>query len=231
MTATPGSASTGHEASIPIAARRLAGARWLVPVALLAGLAAIVAGRWWATRAGLDPLAVGAAFGLALGGLALAGGARRRPQLPPGPASRAVATARAAATVRATAIGAGFGLALVAIVIAGAEIAGSQLVPGLGRPAADLASWAAITVVVACAEEALLRGRLFDAIRRAGGVVPAVLVTTSAFALMHVPLYGWHVVPLDFAVGLAFAGLRLATGSVAAPAAAHSVADLATWWL
>ena len=54
---------------------------------------------------------------------------------------------------------------------------------------------------------------------------------TVAFALLHVPLYGWHVVPLDLAVGLVFAGLRLATGSAAAPAVAHSVADLATWWL
>jgi hypothetical protein len=48
---------------------------------------------------------------------------------------------------------------------------------------------------------------------------------------MHVPLYGWHVMPLDLAVGLVFGGLRLATHGVAAPAAAHAVADLATWWL
>jgi hypothetical protein len=32
-------------------------------------------------------------------------------------------------------------------------------------------------------------------------------------------------------VGLGFAGLRLVTGGIAAPAAAHAVADLATWWL
>jgi membrane protease YdiL (CAAX protease family) len=214
----------GRGAPFGSAARRLAGSRWLVPVVLLAGLAAIVAGRWWATRSGLDPLAVGAAFGLALGGLAVVGVSR-------GARANGAANGAASATVRAAAIGVAFGLALVAIVIAGASIAGAQLVPGLGRPAAELAPWAAITVVVACAEEVLLRGRLFDAIRRAGGVVPAVLVTTIAFALMHVPLYGWHVVPLDLAVGLAFAGLRLATGSVVAPAAAHSVANLATWWL
>ena len=72
---------------------------------------------------------------------------------------------------------------------------------------------------------------LFDALRRAGGVLPAIAITTLAFAAMHVPLYGWHVVPLDLAVGLGFGGLRLVTGRVAAPAAAHTVADLATWWL
>ena len=220
MTATPGAASIGPGAPLTVAARRLVGMRWLVPVVLLAGLAVIVAGRWWAPRMGFDPLAVGAVFGLALGGLALAGA---RHGVRGGLGGRA--------TARAAAIGVGFGLALVAIVIAGAWIAGAQLVPGLGRPAADFAPWAAITVMVACSQEALLRGRLFDALRRAGGVLPAVLVTTIAFALMHVPLYGWHVVPLDLAVGLAFAGLRLATGSVVAPAAAHSAADLATWWL
>ena len=246
MTATPGAAPPGTVsaeggAPLSIAARRRASTRWLGPIVLLAGLAAIVAGRWWATRTGLDPLAVGAVFGLALVGLALVGAGRsggagatgrvggmgRVDLVGRGSPSRRLSRA----AVRAAALGAGFGLALVAIVIAGASIAGAQLVPGLARPAADLAPWAAVTILVACAQEALLRGRLFDAIRHAGGVVPAVLVSTIAFALMHVPLYGWHVVPLDLAVGLAFAGLRLATGSVLAPAAAHSVADLATWWL
>ena len=59
----------------------------------------------------------------------------------------------------------------------------------------------------------------------------AVVATTVAFALLHVPLYGWHVVPLDLAVGLGFAGLRLSTRTVLAPIVAHAVADLATWWL
>ena len=56
-------------------------------------------------------------------------------------------------------------------------------------------------------------------------------MTSVVFALLHVPLYGWHVVPLDLGVGLWLAGLRLISGGVAAPAVAHVVADLATWWL
>ena len=72
---------------------------------------------------------------------------------------------------------------------------------------------------------------LFDRLRLAGGTTLAIAVTTVAFALLHVPLYGWHVVPLDVAVGLGFAGLRLSTRTVLAPALAHAVADLATWWL
>jgi membrane protease YdiL (CAAX protease family) len=104
-------------------------------------------------------------------------------------------------------------------------------VPGLGRPAAPFLLWALITIVVASAEEAVLRGVLLDRLEAVAGLAPAVAVTTVAFALIHVPLYGWHVVPLDLAVGLVLAGLRLSTAGLAAPAAAHAVADLATWWL
>ncbi len=84
---------------------------------------------------------------------------------------------------------------------------------------------------MAIGEEAILRGALFDAIDEAGGLLAAVVLTSVAFALIHVPLYGWHVVPLDLGVGVWFAGLRLVSGRVAAPAIAHALADLATWWL
>lgn len=207
-------------------------ARWLPPIAVMAGLAAIVAARWWATRSGGDALVIGAVFGLAA--VALAVGAAGLGS--PGPRRRAVRLAaidplRVAHVARVLIVGIGVGVALVAITVAGPALAGVQAVPGLGRPAAPFLPWALITILVASAEEAILRGVLFDGLRRAGGTIPAVVLTTAAFALMHVPLYGWHVVPLDLAVGLGLAGLRLATRSVVAPAAAHSVADLATWWL
>ncbi len=92
-------------------------------------------------------------------------------------------------------------------------------------------AWAAVTVLVAGAEEALLRGALFDALRETGGLPAAIVLSSIAFALMHVPLYGWAVVPIDLGAGLVLAGLRVASGGVAAPAVAHAVADLATWWL
>lgn len=199
-------------------------ARLLLPVALLAGLAAIVVVRWWATRAGIDPLAVGALFGVALAGLAIG-------RFAIGTYATRWGRVPVARSIVAAGLGITFGLVLVAVVLVGAQINGSLFVPGLGRPATAFLPWAAITILVASGEEALLRGRIFDAIRGAGGILPAVLITTVAFALMHVPLYGWHVVPLDLAVGLGLAGLRLATGSVVAPAAAHAVADLATWWI
>jgi membrane protease YdiL (CAAX protease family) len=192
---------------------------------VLATLALVVGVRAWATRTGVDALVVGALFGVALAALAIA--ASRASASTGRYPSRPVAAPLAARMV----VGAVFGLGLVVVVVAGAAISGNLLVPGLGRPAAPLLPWAGITILVAAAEEAILRGRLFDALRRTGGVGIAVGVTTVAFALMHVPLYGWHVVPLDLAVGLGLAGLRLATGGIVAPAAAHAVADLATWWL
>ena len=61
--------------------------------------------------------------------------------------------------------------------------------------------------------------------------VVALLVTSVLFALIHVPVYSPSVVPLDFGVGLLLGGLRLWFGGPVAPAAAHVLADLATWWL
>ena len=88
--------------------------------------------------------------------------------------------------------------------------------------------WAAAVVVVAGAEEVFLRGALFDAIRSPW---VAVVVGAVAFALLHVPLYGWHVVPLDLAVGLVLGGLRVESGTPAAPAVTHIGADLVGWFL
>ena len=197
---------------------------WGTAALLTAGLAAITLVRWAATRAGLDALAVGAAFGLAL--LLLAASALGAPPLRglvSGPGLRRLS--------RAVVIGALVGLALAAMAVVGPALGGSTRVPGLGRPDAAFLPWALVTVLVASAEEAVLRGVLFDRVARGGGIPLAIGVTTVAFALMHVPLYGWHVVPLDLAVGLCLGGLRLATRSVAASAVAHAVADLATWWL
>lgn len=91
--------------------------------------------------------------------------------------------------------------------------------------------WAAAVTVVATAEEVFLRGALYDAVDSLAGAVPAVVVAAVCFALLHVPLYGWHVLPLDLAVGLVLGGLRQATGTPAAPAVTHVGADLAGWFL
>jgi membrane protease YdiL (CAAX protease family) len=119
------------------------------------------------------------------------------------------------------------GLILVAL----PRIADPLMPAVIGMRPEPFGGWVLVTGVVVAGEEALLRGSLFGTLERSAGPVVAVAVTSLAFALMHVPLYGWQVVPLDLGVGVWLAGLRLATGGVAAPALAHGIADLSTWWI
>ena len=98
-------------------------------------------------------------------------------------------------------------------------------------PTDGFAVWAAVITVVAVAEEAFLRGTLYDAVTSVAGADVAIAVGAVAFALLHVPLYGWHVVPLDLAVGVLLGELRRVSGTPAAPAVTHVSADLAAWFL
>jgi len=180
------------------------------PVITATGLGLVVAMRWAVTVSGAaDAVAIGSVFGVGLLAVAVLGGWRP-------------------ARVRASSLAIGVGGGTVLIGLAVVTRSGPLL--GLS-PAVSFGPWAAATIVVATCEELILRGALFDSIDDSLGVTVAVIVTAVLFAVMHVPLYGWHVVPLDLGVGLWLAGLRLATGGVAAPAIAHTLADLATWWL
>jgi membrane protease YdiL (CAAX protease family) len=181
--------------------------RWLL---LLAGLAAAVALRYAINGASVaSALVAGLAFGVLLL-LMSRGRALRELRRPP-----------------LVAIGLGLcgGITLVGVPLL------IHPVQPLGLRPEPLLAWALVTCVVAAGEEAMLRGALFDALREAGGLVAAIVLTTVAFALMHVPLYGWSVVPIDVGAGLVLCGLRLAGQGVAAPAIAHALADLGTWWL
>jgi membrane protease YdiL (CAAX protease family) len=59
----------------------------------------------------------------------------------------------------------------------------------------------------------------------------SIALTSLLFALVHVPFYGWNALSVDFAAAVWLTGLRLSSGGVGAPAIAHVVADLVTWWL
>ena len=98
-------------------------------------------------------------------------------------------------------------------------------------PAGNYLSWSLTIVCVASAEEAFLRGTLYDYLVLWRGDSVAILVAAIFFALLHVPLYGWHVIPLDFLVGLWLGELRRMSGSWLAPGLAHALADLCSWWL
>jgi len=178
---------------------------------LLAGLAFATGAR--ATLNGdssLTAFATGTAFAVVLVCLALVAG--WRPSTP---------------GIRGLAAGAIGGLILVVM----PRLLHPAMPSVVGMRPEPFVAWGLVTTAVAIAEEVLLRGALFDALDRSAGPAAAVTVSSIAFAVMHVPLYGWQVVPLDLGVGVFFAGLRLATGGVAAPAMAHVLADLSTWWL
>ena len=85
--------------------------------------------------------------------------------------------------------------------------------------------------VVATAEELFLRGALYDAVSNFAGTPAAAAVGAVCFAALHVPLYRWHVLPLDLAVGVVLGGLWQLSGTPAAPAVAHVSADMAGWFL
>ncbi len=99
------------------------------------------------------------------------------------------------------------------------------------RGTTGFAPWAAAVAVVATAEELFLRGTLHDAVAARWSAAWAVVVGAGCFALLHVPLYGWHVLPLDLAVGLVLGGLRVESGTAAAPAVTHVGADLVGWFV
>jgi membrane protease YdiL (CAAX protease family) len=174
-------------------------------------LAAALAIRWnISTRAALDGVDEGLGFGAFLLVVAWAGGI---------PVTRP--------TSRGLAAGAITGAALVGVSL----VAHWPSVPMQLGHAAPLTWWAGATILVASSEELVLRGALWNWVADLGGDAAALALTTLLFAAMHVPFYGWSVVPLDLGAGLILGGLRLWSGGPAAPAVAHVVADLATWWL
>ena len=99
------------------------------------------------------------------------------------------------------------------------------------RGTQGFALWATVVLVVASAEELFLRGALYDAVSRARGETAAIAMGAVLSALLHVPLYGWHVLPLDLAVGLVLGGLRQGAGTPVAPAVAHVGADWVGWFV
>lgn len=182
-------------------------------VALLAALAGALAVRIAvAGPAGVRSVAAGAVFAVLLVVVCLV--ADPREALSPGAWRRQVAVGLVGTAV----------LCVVPFVVHLSSGAPALPADGFGR-------WAVVVSAVAVGEEVLLRGVLWVRLADRFGDGAALAVTTVAFGLLHVPLYGEHVLVLDLVVGVLLGGLRMVSGGWGAPAVAHTLADLAGWWL
>ena len=118
-----------------------------------------------------------------------------------------------ARTTSVAALAAGVGVFAVARLVAG------------HAPVPHRLSYVGAVLFAAVAEELFFRRFAYAALRP-GGVAWAIGGSSLLFGLAHVTVYGWWVLPLDIAAGLVLGWQRWATGSWAAPAATHALANL-----
>ena len=102
----------------------------------------------------------------------------------------------------------------------------------LGRAVVDvplgptgLATAIALNALAAVAEEAFFRRYLYGLLDVRWGTGVALAATAVLFALVHVTVWGWWVLPLDLAAGLLLSWQRAATGRWSVPAATHVLAN------
>jgi membrane protease YdiL (CAAX protease family) len=84
----------------------------------------------------------------------------------------------------------------------------------------------ATAIVLAPIAEELFFRRFVYGVLRPGGVALAIGGSTVLFAVAHVTVYGWWVLPLDLAAGLILGWQRWASGTWMVPAATHVAANL-----
>jgi membrane protease YdiL (CAAX protease family) len=113
----------------------------------------------------------------------------------------------------------GAGIAAVALA------AGASTLPGPALPAPGGLAVLALVAGTGVAEEAFFRRLLYGRLERWGAAV-AVVGSAAAFGLMHVPLHGTAALPVDLGAGLFLSWQRWASGTWAAPAATHALANL-----
>jgi membrane protease YdiL (CAAX protease family) len=104
-------------------------------------------------------------------------------------------------------------------------VVAARLVAG---PAVGSSATVAVVLVgslAAVAEEAFFRRFLYARLEAAGAIL-AVILSAFLFAAIHVPAYGWGAFPVDLAAGVLFSWQRWVSGSWAAPASTHVLANL-----
>ncbi len=96
-------------------------------------------------------------------------------------------------------------------------------------PAFPITAWTLAglgrNVIAAFAEEAFFRRFAYGWLERWGAPL-AIGVTSLAFALVHVPVYGPRVFLLDLGAGIVLGWQRWASGGWTAPAATHAIANV-----
>src|SRR5262249_982695 len=158
------------------------------------GVATAAVVRVMLIHAHLAPGVDGVAFALALAGTAVV--VREAGQRHATEAGLRATTAEPRWPVsRSIIVGALGGIVLIAIPLA-ARLPGAPPLEPAARPDAPLPLWIAVTVLVASTEELLFRGVLFAVLARRASPLLAVALTSVAFALVHVPFYGWAAVPV-----------------------------------
>jgi membrane protease YdiL (CAAX protease family) len=83
----------------------------------------------------------------------------------------------------------------------------------------------ALNALAAVAEEAFFRRYLYGLLLASSGPAVALCGTAALFALVHVTVWGWWVLPLDLAAGLVLSWQRAATGRWSVPAVTHVLAN------
>jgi membrane protease YdiL (CAAX protease family) len=95
------------------------------------------------------------------------------------------------------------------------------------RPLPARGGWVVVVTasVAAVAEELFFRRLVYGWLAH-WGVAAAVMGSAVLFALVHVPVHGPGIVPIDLAAGLMFGWQRWASGTWTAAAATHVLANL-----
>ena len=83
----------------------------------------------------------------------------------------------------------------------------------------------AANIVAAVAEEAFFRRFVYGWLAARGEGL-AIVVSAALFAVIHIPIYGLGVLPIDFAAGLLLGWQRRETGTWTSSAVTHVVANI-----
>lgn len=100
-----------------------------------------------------------------------------------------------------------------------------RIIGGGHPPVPFAARFIALNTLAAIAEEAFFRRFAFGVLERHGAAL-AIGGSTLLFALAHVTVYGWWVLPIDLGAGLIFSWQRWASGRWSVPAATHVLANV-----